>query len=61
MTWESATRIELPVGAAPVAPSDQQPVQVIVSLDRDVVEKFKAGGSDWRERMEAVLRAEAIE
>jgi uncharacterized protein (DUF4415 family) len=32
-------------------------VDVTIKLDRDVVQKFKATGPGWRERMEAILRS----
>jgi uncharacterized protein (DUF4415 family) len=30
---------------------------VVLGIDTDVVEAFRAGGSDWRARMTAALRA----
>jgi uncharacterized protein (DUF4415 family) len=56
MTSESTTCIELPSMAPPQAPQSEL-VDVTVKLDRDVVQKFKATGPGWRERMEAILRA----
>lgn len=61
MTRNSAAGIERPGGAASLASSVQPPVEIILNLDQDVVDKFKATGPNWRERMEAVLSAEAIQ
>ena len=55
MTSESRTLIKLTSMAPP--PAMPELVDVTIKLDRDVVQKFKATGPGWRERMEAILRS----
>lgn len=43
----------------PVLPEEMRKLRVTIMLDRDVVEKFRAGGRGWQTRMNAALRKAA--
>lgn len=44
----------VPVPKAASAPSDQE--DVVLRLDRDVLDRFRQTGPDWQARINAVLR-----
>lgn len=57
----------LPAGAAAALikskggrPRGSNKVQVALRLDRDVVERFRAGGPGWQSRMNEALRKAAL-
>jgi uncharacterized protein (DUF4415 family) len=53
-----ASATHKPRGApSPHSAGSENLVEVTVELDGEVVKKFEAAGQDWRERIEAVLRA----